>query len=31
VEALSDDKRKGPIEIKEIEELAEKGWRKGML
>jgi hypothetical protein len=31
VEALSDDKRRGPIEIKEIEELAEKGWRKGML
>lgn len=31
VEALSDDNRKGPIEIKEIEELAVKGWRKGML
>jgi uncharacterized protein YbjT (DUF2867 family) len=31
VEALSDEKRKGAIEIKEIEELAEKGWRKGML
>jgi uncharacterized protein YbjT (DUF2867 family) len=31
VEALSDEKRKGAIEIKAIEELAEKGWRKGML
>ena len=31
VEALSDEKRKGPIEIQQIEELAEKGWRKGML
>lgn len=31
VEALSDEKRRGPIEVKEIEELAEKGWRKGML
>jgi hypothetical protein len=31
VEALSDEKTKGPVEIKEIEELAEKGWRKGML
>lgn len=31
VEALSDEKTKGPVEIKQIEELAEKGWRKGML
>jgi len=31
VEALDDVGRKGPIETGEIEELAEKGWRKGML
>ena len=31
VEALSDDKTKGPVETAEIEQLAEKGWRKGML
>ena len=31
VEALSDEKTKGPVETKEIEQLAEKGWRKGML
>ena len=31
VEALSDGTTKGPVEIKEIEELAQKGWRKGML
>ena len=31
VEALSDETTKGPVEIKEIEELAQKGWRKGML
>ena len=31
VEALSDERRKGPIEIQEIEDLAERGWRKGML
>jgi hypothetical protein len=30
VEALSDESCKGPIETKEIEQLAEKGWRKGM-
>lgn len=31
VEALSEDSVKGPVEVKEIEELAEKAWRKGML
>ncbi|RDW65537.1 NAD(P)-binding protein-14 [Coleophoma crateriformis] len=31
VEALSDESVKGPIEIQEIEELAQKAWRKGML
>ncbi|KAI9742642.1 MAG: hypothetical protein M1818_003783 [Claussenomyces sp. TS43310] len=31
VEALSDGSVKGPVETKEIEELATKGWRKGML
>ncbi|KAG9230898.1 hypothetical protein BJ875DRAFT_487507 [Amylocarpus encephaloides] len=31
VEALSDDNVKGPVEMKEIEELAQKAWRKGML
>jgi hypothetical protein len=31
VEALSDETTKGPVDIKEIEELAQKGWRKGML
>ena len=31
VEALGDEKMKGPVEVAEIEELAERGWRKGML
>ena len=31
VEALSDESVKGPVGIKEIEELAQKAWRKGML
>jgi hypothetical protein len=31
VEALSDESVKGPVETKEIEELAQKAWRKGML
>ncbi|EME84372.1 uncharacterized protein MYCFIDRAFT_133629 [Pseudocercospora fijiensis CIRAD86] len=31
VEGLSDDKVKGPIEVKEIEELANRAWRRGML
>ncbi|KAG4429941.1 hypothetical protein IFR05_014581 [Cadophora sp. M221] len=31
VEALSDDATKGPVELKEIEELGQKAWRKGML
>ncbi|UNI14268.1 hypothetical protein JDV02_000913 [Purpureocillium takamizusanense] len=31
VEALSDDKVQGPVEVPEIEELATKAWRKGML
>jgi hypothetical protein len=30
VEALSDEQCRGPVETKEIEQLAEKGWRKGM-
>jgi hypothetical protein len=31
VEALSDETVKGPVEVKEIEQLAEKAWRKSML
>ncbi len=31
VEALSDDATKGPVELKEIEDLAQTAWRKGML
>jgi hypothetical protein len=31
VEALSDESVKGPVETNEIEELAQKAWRKGML
>ena len=31
VEALSDDNTRGPVETREIEELAQKAWRKGML
>lgn len=31
VEALSDETVKGPVEIPEIEALAQKSWRKGML
>jgi hypothetical protein len=31
IEALSDEAVKGPVEVKEMEQLAEKGWRKGML
>lgn len=31
VEALSDDTVMGPVEVAEIEELANKGWRKEML
>ena len=31
VEALSEEHVKGPVEVKEIEELAQKAWRKGML
>jgi hypothetical protein len=31
VEAVSDGRTKGPVETKEIKELAEKGWRKEML
>ncbi|KAI1467197.1 NAD(P)-binding protein [Daldinia caldariorum] len=31
VEALEDDSIKGPVEVKEIEELANKSWRKTML
>ncbi len=31
VEALDDESVKGPVEVKEIEELAQKAWRKGML
>lgn len=31
VEALSDEGVRGPVEIPEIEELANKAWRKGML
>lgn len=31
VEALDDEKVRGPIEVPELEELANKGWRKNML
>jgi hypothetical protein len=31
VQALDDESVKGPVEVKEIEELAQKAWRKGML
>ena len=31
VEGLADDSVKGPIEVKEIEELANRAWRRGML
>jgi len=31
VEALGDETVKGPVEAKEIEQLAEQAWRKGML
>lgn len=31
VEALGDPEVKGPVEVPEIEELANKAWRKGML
>lgn len=31
VEALSDETVKGPVESSEIEQLAERAWRKGML
>ncbi|KAH8591804.1 hypothetical protein B0O99DRAFT_631699 [Bisporella sp. PMI_857] len=31
IEAFGDGTTKGPVETKEIEQLAEKGWRKGML
>jgi hypothetical protein len=31
VEALSDQTVKGPVEAKEIEQLAEQAWRKSML
>lgn len=31
VEALSDESVRGPVEVPEIEELANKGWRKDML
>jgi hypothetical protein len=31
VEGLEDEKVKGPIEVKEIEELANRAWRRGML
>ncbi|ROW17779.1 hypothetical protein VPNG_00889 [Cytospora leucostoma] len=31
VEALSDEAVKGPVEVPQIEELASKSWRKGML
>lgn len=31
VEALSDEAVKGPVEVPEIEQLANKSWRKGML
>ncbi|KAK1750736.1 isoflavone reductase IRL [Echria macrotheca] len=31
VEALDDEKVSGPVEVAELEELAGRGWRKGML
>ena len=31
IEAISDDNVAGPVEVAEIEELATKGWRRGML
>lgn len=31
VEALSEESVRGPVEVPEIEDLANKGWRKGML
>ena len=31
VEGLDDEKVKGPVEVKEIEELANRAWRRGML
>lgn len=31
MEAIEDETRKGPIQTEEIEELATKAWRKGML
>lgn len=31
VEGLADDAVKGPVEVKEIEELANRAWRRGML
>ncbi|PPJ52896.1 hypothetical protein CBER1_11182 [Cercospora berteroae] len=31
VEGLGDESVKGPVEVKEIEELANRGWRRGML
>ena len=31
IEAIEDATRKGPIQTEEIEELATKAWRKGML
>lgn len=31
VEALSDDETKGPVEVVDIEALANKAWRRGML
>ena len=31
VEAISDDQTSGPVEIRNIEELANKSWRRGML
>ncbi|KAI9800043.1 MAG: hypothetical protein M1833_003572 [Piccolia ochrophora] len=31
VEAIGDDKVKGPVETREIEDLATKSWRRGML
>lgn len=31
VEGLADEQVKGPVEVKEIESLANRAWRKGML
>lgn len=31
VEGLDDEKVKGPVEVREIEELANRAWRRGML